>query len=330
VLGFGATHVIVATHDGARLCNPLLDYEPDRCDPLPTGEGGTLEVAIPLDSLGALQAGNVILAKAQAADELLPEAGPLAFQVPDISDVQVFLDVEDPVGDDFGPGAYTYPTDAVFGEGSYDLTRFQAGTEGDDVVFAFEVAAPIANPWGSPSGLSIQTFDLYVDTDPGDGTGERLLIDGRNAALTGSFGWEYGLTVEGWQPALYVVSDGSIEETEPSMSVAVFGDQGKVVVRVARSLFGEGEPSEWSYAVAVLSQEGFPSPGVRRVRDVNPTAEQWSGGGAPDDINHTRIYDVMGPGGSEAALGTYVGVTSGSIDDLGPDDFGQIPMVSVQ
>jgi carbohydrate-binding DOMON domain-containing protein len=238
------------------------------------------------------------------------------------------VDVVDPVGDDFGPGSYTYPTDAVFGPGSFDLVAFRAGTEGDDVVFTFEVAAPIGNPWGSPNGLSVQTFDVYVDTDPGEGTGNRQLLDGRNASLDETLGWEYGLTVEGWQPALYVVSsDGSIEQTEPSMSVAVFGDQGKVVVRLPRSLFREGDLTSWGYAVAILSQEGFPSPGVRRVRDINPRAEQWRGGGAPDDINHTRIYDFIGPGGSEAMLASYPSVTSGSIDDLEPDDFAHIPVV---
>jgi alpha-amylase/alpha-mannosidase (GH57 family) len=328
VLGFGATLVLVS-HDGDVLaCNPILQFEPDRCVVVESARGEIFELALPLTQLGALEAGNIVLAKTLVADVLLPDAGPMAFQVPDISDVEVFVDVVDPVGDDFGPGSYTYPTDAVFGPGSFDLVAFRAGTEGDDVVFTFEVAAPIGNPWGSPNGLSVQTFDVYVDTDPGEGTGNRQLLDGRNASLDETLGWEYGLTVEGWQPALYVVSsDGSIEQTEPSMSVAVFGDQGKVVVRLPRSLFREGDLTSWGYAVAILSQEGFPSPGVRRVRDINPRAEQWRGGGAPDDINHTRIYDFIGPGGSEAMLASYPSVTSGSIDDLEPDDFAHIPVV---
>jgi hypothetical protein len=328
VLGFGATLVLVS-HDGDVLaCNPILQFEPDRCVVVESARGEIFELALPLTQLGALEAANIVLAKTLVADVLLPDAGPMAFQVPDISDVEVFVDVVDPVGDDFGPGSYTYPTDAVFGPGSFDLVAFRAGTEGDDVVFTFEVAAPIGNPWGSPNGLSVQTFDVYVDTDPGEGTGNRQLLDGRNASLDETLGWEYGLTVEGWQPALYVVSsDGSIEQTEPSMSVAVFGDQGKVVVRLPRSLFREGDLTSWGYAVAILSQEGFPSPGVRRVRDINPRAEQWRGGGAPDDINHTRIYDFIGPGGSEAMLASYPSVTSGSIDDLEPDDFAHIPVV---
>jgi carbohydrate-binding DOMON domain-containing protein len=260
----------------------------------------------------------------------MPAEGPLAFQVPDISNVQVFLDVLDPVGDDHGPGSYTYPTDTVFGHGSYDLTTFEVGTEEQYLVLTFEVSAAIGNPWGSPSGLSVQTFDVYVDTDPGAGTGSRQLIPGRNAALEEGFGWEYGITIEGWEPAVYVADPrGSWEVMEPSMSVAVFGDQGKVVVRVPIEVLGEGDPTAWGYAMVVLSQEGFPSPGVRRVRDISAVAEQWRGGGAPNDLNHTRIFDVAwaAEGEQESRLSDYRSVTGGSIDDLSPDDFATLPLL---
>ena len=91
---------------------------------------------------------------------LLPTAGPGYIQVPDISNVEVVFETTDPLGDDHGPGSYTYPTDGVFGGGSYDLTGFSVGLSGENAVFNFDVAAPIGNPWGSPTGYSIQTFDL--------------------------------------------------------------------------------------------------------------------------------------------------------------------------
>ena len=133
-----------------------------------------------------------------------------ALQVPDISAMTVLIDVDDPAEDDHGPGSYTYPLDEVFVPGSYDLTRFQVGTDEEHLIFAFEVRAPIANPWGSPRGLSVQTFDVdvdvyvYVDTDA-DGEGvSHLLLPGRDAALPSGNGWEYALTVEGWDSAFYV------------------------------------------------------------------------------------------------------------------------------
>ena len=76
-----------------------------------------------------------------------------------------------------------------------------------------------------------------------------------------------------------------------------------------------------------MSQEGFPSPGVRRVRDINPAAEQWKGGGAPDDANHTRIYDVLHPeaGVQEELLSSYE--SADSLEGLTADDYPQVPIV---
>ncbi len=179
--------------------------------------------------------------------------------------------------------------------------------------------------------MSIQTFDIYVDTDPGTGTGSRILIPGRNAALAAGNGWEYGITVEGWDPAIYLASSGGDrEETKPSFDILVFGDKGKVVVRIPRELLGEGDPATWGYTAVVMSQEGFPSSGVRRIRDVETTAQQWRLGGGPADINHTRIIDVAfaEQGIQEALLSGYSPVASGSTDTLQADDYPLVPMVT--
>jgi alpha-amylase/alpha-mannosidase (GH57 family) len=305
-----------------------------RKDPAGAGDG-FVELALPLEDLGLLQAGDrlvfrIVARDAGAESGLLPAGGPALAVVPDISNVVAFLDVDDPSGDDHGPGSYTYPTDEVFTAGSYDLVGFEAGTEGEDVVFTFEFATTIQNPWGSPNGLAVQTIDVYVDKDPGAGTGARILLPGRNAALQAGNGWEYGITVEGWQSAIYEAeAEGAIAETTPSFKVAVLGDQGKVIVRVPVGLLGGGDPASWSYAVAVLSQEGFPSPGVRRVRDVAAAAGQWVAGGGPGDVNHTRIFDLAWPepGFQETLLSTYP-PAPGALDALGPDDFPQVPMVN--
>jgi hypothetical protein len=290
---------------------------------------GGVEIIVPLSELGPLTAGDVVLAKVDAGAELFPAEGPMAFQVPDISNVAVFLDVTDPTGDDHGPGTYTYPSDAVFIVGSYDLETFSVGTEGEELVITYDMVAPVLNPWGSPRDLSIQTFDLYIDTDPGEGTGARELIDGRNASLASDSGWELGVTVEGWEPAIYVASaDGAVEETLPSFEVVVFGGEGRVVVRIPLSLLGGGDPTTWGYAAVVMSQEGFPSSGVRRIRDVEGAAQQFRLGGAPNDANHTRIIDVAWAvaGEQESLLSDYPSATS--LEGLTADDFGTIPLLA--
>jgi carbohydrate-binding DOMON domain-containing protein len=294
-----------------------------------------IEIGVPLEAIGPIESGDVILAKMvdpSAGPRPLPRQGPMGLQAPDISDVSVVLSVEDPTGDDHGPGSYTYPTDAVFLPGSYDLTNFEIGIEGEDVVVTFDVAAPVQNPWGSPRGLSVQTFDLYIDSDPGRGTGSRTLLPGRNAALPEGYGWEQALTVEGWEPALYLAeSDGSSEETRPSFEVTVFSEEGRVVARLPRQLFPEGDPASWGYAVALLSQEGFPSPGVRRVRDVAAEPSQYRIGGGAGGVNDTRILDVAVSQQGEQEDGlTVEAVITGSADALTVDQLGSVPMVEAE
>jgi alpha-amylase/alpha-mannosidase (GH57 family) len=342
VLGFEASHVARVADDGSVL-GPVVPPPVNGRDvvaeelfadaaPLRSStDGDGVAFAVPLESLGALGVGDRISILAIVNEAGTPRFAPPesrgAVQVPDISNVEIAYSEVDAVGDDFGPGSYTYPTDSVFTQGSFDLTAFSVGLSGDQLVFEFRVAAPIANPWDSPVGLSTQTFDVYVDTNGESGAGARRLIDGRNAAIAAAGGWERALTVEGWEPALFVAtSDDDINETLPTMTTLVFGEEGRVVVRVARELFPEGDPATWGYAVAVMSQEGFPSSGVRRIRDVEPVAQQWRIGGGDGSINATRILDILWPidGDQEAMLTAPVTITSGGIDDLIPEDFAQL------
>lgn len=288
-LGFGWTHRLDA--GTSQLC-PAGGG--DCVEIRAAAAAGWVEVTVGLDALGDPTPGGIILSKLVDSDELVPAEGPMAFQIPARA-VDPFLAITDPEADDHGPGAYTYPTDPVFVPGSYDLESFQVALEGEgddeELVFVFDVHAPIANPWGSPRGFSVQTFDLYVDTDPGAGTGAVDLIAGRNASLEPGHGWETALTIEGWEPALMSATDTGYEETTPTFEVTAFPGEGRVVVRVPRSLFPEGDPLTWAYSGMVLSQEGFPSAGVRRVRDVAPTAQQWRIGGG-DSASGPRVIDL--------------------------------------
>lgn len=331
VLGFRATHVIRFDAD-REACLALL-VNPDDCSPLEAAVAdSTFELKLPLADLGQFESGDVIRGAVYFPGSLTGflDNSVLSLQVPDLSDLDVVLEVADPIGDDTGPGNYTYPTDAVFPPAVYDLELFQLGLEDDEIAFVFDLVGAVDNPWGSPRGLSVQTFDIYIDTDPGLSTGARRLIDGRNAVLEEEFGWEYALTVEGWEPALFISDPAGVwEETAPTMDVVVFGDKGKVVARLPQSLFGGSDPSTWGVAVAVMSQEGFPSTGVRRVRDVDPSSSQWRVGGAhPGAINHPRILDALSPdpGTQEAALADFPVVTEGSVDELDVDQFGKLPM----
>ncbi len=77
----------------------------------------------------------------------------------------------------------------------------------------------------------------------------------------------------------------------------------------------------------VMSQEGYPSSGVRRIRDVETVAQQWRIGGGDGSSNQTRILDVAFPEpGEQEELLSDREALSGPVDTFGPDDFGQIPV----
>ena len=349
VLGFDATHLL-----SWRGVDPTNVRGPTLLPPVGTGDGlvdagmlleaGTLaagfdgtrvEFSVPLTSLGPIEVGDQIALRlvdraGGPESAMAPGGGPGVMVVPGISDVATAFEVIDPEGDDHGPGAYSYPTDPLFGPGSYDLTAFSVGESGDDLVFTFDVGGPVLNSWDSPNGLSIQTFDVYVDVDPETPNGARRFLPGRNASWESGSGWDRALTVEGWYPALYVAeADGTTTETEPTFKVLVFGDKGRVTARISKSLFGDGDPAAWSYAVAVMSQEGYPATGVRRVRDVETSPSQWRIGGGNGSINGTRILDLLSvdTGDQEAMLSEYAPVMTGTIDDLSDDDLAQIAPV---
>jgi alpha-amylase/alpha-mannosidase (GH57 family) len=303
---------------------------------------GQLELALPLALLGNADTGDRFSMRAfygQVLDgedggrpldlEQVPGTGPALISVPDLGTSTIVLEVADPEGDDAGPGSYTYALDGVFASGAFDLTSFSVGYDDEDIVFKFTVAGPVENVWGSPNGLSIQTFDIYIDQD-GPANGARLMLPGRNAALSADFGWDYAIWIEGWYPGIYVPGDEGPEQVDVQWVILVDPGQSKVTVKVPKDLLGD-DPENWAYAVALLGQEGYPSTGVWRVRDVQATAAQWRFGGAPEDTNHTRIMDLAWPTDATPSqadmLGTYPPSQETNMDLLGPDDFAQISMI---
>lgn len=302
-------------------------------------DGAVIELSLPKTVLGQVSAGSVVPVQVvyNKVDPVqFNSTTPLGIQYFSFEPLTSLVLVEDPEGDDFGPGTYTYPTDGVFKDGDFDLTFFEIASDGANLFFTLGVRGEITNGWGSPAGFSVQTFDVYIDKDPGAATGARMLLPGRNAALAAEHGWEVALWIEGWTPQV-VILDGdnlpvNLTEATSAMRVYVDDSRNAVVASVPMEFFGEGDPAEWAYAVALLGQEGYPSDGVWRVRDVSQRAEAYRFGGAPADNNHTRIIDLLLPEGAaktqEDYLSTYPSSAS-PVDDKGPDDFAIVPMISV-
>ena len=297
-----------------------------------------MEFSIPLRLLADFSAGDRItlglVIKSGAVR--LPADGPAQITVPDLGETVMIFCVQDPEGDDNGPGTYLYPEDAVFKDSVFDASYFAVGYDDEDLVLTFGFSAPIENPWGSPIGLSLQTLDVYIDTDPGSGTGARLLLPGRNAALVEDHGWEYAIWGEGWTPQVIQADPDTFSpkvysEASSAMKMIVDAARNEIIIRVPLSFLGEGNPEDWAFAAMVLGQEGYPSEGVWRVRDIAEEPAQYAFGGSPGDVNHTRIIDLILPEdaeNSQAQLLLSYPSSQEAIDILGPEDFAQIPMLT--
>ena len=296
-----------------------------------------VEMMLPLTELGQLRAGDLLKFKLVVEPDgvQIPAAGPGQLLMPDLGGTAVFLDIQDPVGDDDGPGSYIYPTDAVFKDSVFDVQTFTIGTDSENLVINFGFVGPVENPWGSPNGFSLQTMDVYIDTDPGAGTGARMLLPGRNAALQEGYGWEFAIWAEGWTPQVIQSDPETLEpkeysEASSAMKMVADSNQNMITIRIPLSFLPEGDPTTWAYSAAVMSQEGYPTEGVWRIRDVNKYPEAWRFGGGAEDATHTRIIDLVLPEGGtfdQAEVLSQYTSALGSLENLSPDDFAQVPML---
>jgi alpha-amylase/alpha-mannosidase (GH57 family) len=350
VFGFPATHLLqIDLKDGVIAGTQLYQSDGhnawieavDQPKVAAAARGSVLEVALPLTTFTDFEAGDdfrlaAVVGQGQRDLQVVPGTGPAQIVLPDLGTSTLVLSVDDPKGDDHGPGNYTYPTDGVFKPGVFDIKHFEVSYNAKNLIMKLSFNGPIPNPWGSTNNLALQTLDFYIDKDPGAGTGARQLFPGRNASLPKGDGWDVAIWAEGWTPGVYAPDENGNAKRIDGVDYKILVDPAaqQVTVHIPLSVFGSGfDPAKAGYAAAVLSQDGFPAAGVWRVRDVEATNSQWKLGGAPADVNHTRIIDLVQAAGAtptqEEALSKYPAAT-GDIGQLTPDDFGSVPLLKAQ
>ena len=341
LLGFGSQAVVEAIIEKGKVIASLAmaDGNNGWGDPVLLKQaaigGKTLELAVPFEQLCQPDTGDqlklrAVLSSGAADQTTLPAANPALLVVPDLGLSTPVLTIQDAEGDDQGPGGYTYPLDPVFPGHAFDIETFEVAYDEKNVLFKLTFYGALNNAWGAPNGMGIHTVDIYIDQDGKAGSGQRKLLPGRNAAVSAADACDWVILAEGWTPGLYRAGSQEPEKVEATWSISADPGQRKIIIKVPKKILGD-EPERWRYLAVVLSQEGYPSSGVWRVRDVNSAAEQWRFGGGPADTNHTRIIDVALPKGVDQLklLAAYKASQEKNLDALGPDDFAQLPMVRV-
>lgn len=225
------------------------------------------------------------------------------------------LKIEDPKGDDKGTGKYTYPTDAVYKKGSFDITSFEVVDKGDNVEFQVSVNSKIEDPWNSKSwggnGFSVQMAFIHIDTDHKPNSGHELGLAGTNVKFAPESWWEKVVIISA-QGATRVNSEVDLKAADVKKDVIVpikTSARGKTLTALVKKSDLGGAPAKgWGYQVLMQSNEGFPAKTDLLTRKVNEYEGQHRFGGGTDYDCDPHVVDILmapGKGGKDEAEAQY-------------------------
>jgi carbohydrate-binding DOMON domain-containing protein len=203
----------------------------------------------------------------------------------------------DPTGDDNGAGAYSYPTDAVYTPGSFDLTELKVAAKGDKVDFAVSVNSRLEDPWAMKTGFAVQMVFIFVDTDRKEGSGSTAGLPGLNISFAPCCAWDY-VVILSPQSASRVRNEVDMKVAADLKARVLVPDRTKGVTRtisgaVKLSDLGGGDPATWGYQVVMQSNEGFPDKADLLTRKVNEFEGQHRFGGGTDYDCDPHVMDLL-------------------------------------
>lgn len=274
--------------------------------------GDVIEVAIPRTALGVVPGKPLDMAVVASRDgaelDRAPSSGKISFRVPTavLASGPVLFEMTDPVGDDHGPGSYTYPTNAQFEpfKGLFDLTSFKVMDGGKDVIFQL-VFAEMTNPWNSPLGFSHPIINIYISQGR-EGGKTATHAEGAFVRFDPKHPWHFMVKAAGWPEYGQVVygADGS----EHKAGVVVQGNPAAKTVNifVSKDIIGDPKDKAWGYYVLIGSQDGY---GPDHFRPVVEKSGEWTIGGGSELNIEPNVMDLLAPAEGrytqEKQLGSY-------------------------
>ena len=210
------------------------------------------------------------------------------------------LTYNDPTGDDFGRGTYTYPTDSVYLRGSFDIKRLEVKNKGSKVEFRLTLAQRIEDPWDSlgwpekGNGFSIQMAQVYLDTTAGKG--HTAALPGINAQFAKDNAWDKVVVISP-QAADRLRREAKSKAGKLAVDVVVptkVRVRGKTLIAtVKKKDLGGPMNAKWGLQVVMQSNEGYPDKDDLLSRNVNEYRGQHRFGGGSDFDCDPHVLDIL-------------------------------------
>lgn len=206
------------------------------------------------------------------------------------------ISFKDPIGDDKGPGTYTYPTDAVYKPGSFDLTGFSMKSAGGKYDLEVSVNSQLEDPWRMGVGFSVQMVFVFIDTDHKEGSGFTKGLPGLNVQFAPADAWDRVIVLSPQSPGRV---KSEVQTKAAAMASAVVvpdkvrGSGRKISASIPKSALPAGDPSTWGYQVIMQSNEGFPAATDLLTRKVNEYEGQHRFGGGNDGDCDPHVMDLL-------------------------------------
>lgn len=216
--------------------------------------------------------------------------------------------LNDPKGDDNGPGSYVYPSDSAFNKGSFDLRNFSVYRDGSTVRFVTTVDGQITNAWGG-NGMSTQRLNIYLGNASSSNSRSVAQatpeLPGTNTYTQGA--WQKAIVADGRNNGARYASGVYDPGEEPSKSADVNLSivQGNAIVASVPTTALDGVNLEQiAYQVSIFSS-AEDSEGIGNVRPVFskdcwdglnacPTfVHQYRFGGGLGEVTDTAAHDSV-------------------------------------
>ncbi|MFH1809098.1 MAG: glucodextranase DOMON-like domain-containing protein [Pseudomonadota bacterium] len=211
------------------------------------------------------------------------------------------LEFKDPTGDDKGPGTYTYPTDAAYEKGCFDLTLVAIDAKGKDVEITVEFAKKVSDPWDSAkwqpagNGFSVQMVQVYIDTDHKAGSGFTDSLPGMNAKFAADQAWDKVVIISP-QPSSRVSQEVDQKAASFKKGVVIprkVTVRGKSIIAVVDAKELGSPDAKWGVQALVGSNEGYPAATDLLSRKVNEFEGPHRFGGGCDFDGDPHFVDCL-------------------------------------